>query len=99
MLQKGHAGWDPAHSPLEAASADLDGSLDRDGNGRRMTASMRRRVAWNPSPFASASAQNGQLGDSSGADAAQDDDIAQLPAVAAQVHSRWGPATGCKMAC
>ena len=99
MLQDGPAAWDPAHSPLEAASADLDRLPDRAGEGRRMTASMRRRVAWNPSPFASASAQNVQLGDDSREDGAQDDDTAHLPAVAAQVHLRWGPATVCNMAC
>ena len=98
MLQTGQAGWDPAHSPLEAASADLDRPSERDSDGRRMTASMRRRVAWNPSPFASASAQNGQLGNSSRAEGAQDDDAAQLPAAAAQVPLRWGPAAMCREA-
>ena len=99
MLQMGQAGWDPAHSPLEAGSADLDRPSERDGDGRRMTASMRRRVAWTPSPFASASAQSGQLAGSGSAEGAQEDDCVQLPAVAAQVHLRWGPATVRRKTC
>ena len=94
MLQKGQAGWDPAHSPLEAASVDLDRPSDRDSDGRRMTDSMRRRVAWNPSPFASASAQNVLLGASSAAEGVQDEDSAQLPGVAAQVCLRGDLVTG-----